>query len=375
MDTSRWTYNEGVRWILQWRKEGKEKMITMGNLRDRIVNNSLYQEEKRWVLETPYEIRDETLRDLMKAYGIAKKMRGQEFEMKLKKKKNKSNSFAIKPDDFNKNTIPFSGTWHANLDLKKDEIEWTNGKPEISKTIRVQYERLIDRWTINVPYEKETKGEKDGIGEVIALDPGIRCFMTGYDPEGNVIEFGKNEYKRFERLRGHIETYKKIIKDKKIKRTIRQMAKKRVYRLRTKIGNLSKDLRQKVSKFLFENYKTVILPVFAIKGMISNDKNLLPKTKKAMLDLSFNKFKNWMKDKVMEYQGSQLIITDEILTSKLCGFCGKLHWGLGSQKTFKCPNCKIVMDRDFNGARNILLKTAYNMSCSPSTAYSFAKKQ
>jgi putative transposase len=43
-------------------------------------------------------------------------------------------------------------------------------------------------------------------------------------------------------------------------------------------------------------------------------------------------------------------------TSKTCGCCGKINKSLGSKKTFACPNCKFTIDRDINGARNIMLK-------------------
>jgi len=37
---------------------------------------------------------------------------------------------------------------------------------------------------------------------------------------------------------------------------------------------------------------------------------------------------------------------------------GMLHKKLGGNKTFKCPHCNIVMGRDVNGARNVLLRYA-----------------
>ena len=43
-------------------------------------------------------------------------------------------------------------------------------------------------------------------------------------------------------------------------------------------------------------------------------------------------------------------------TSKTRGACGKLQHKLGSAKTFRCPPCQYVADRDFNAAMNILLR-------------------
>lgn len=50
-------------------------------------------------------------------------------------------------------------------------------------------------------------------------------------------------------------------------------------------------------------------------------------------------------------------IVDESYTSKTCGSCGMLHHSLAANKIFRCKNCKVIMDRDVNGARNILIKS------------------
>ena len=48
----------------------------------------------------------------------------------------------------------------------------------------------------------------------------------------------------------------------------------------------------------------------------------------------------------------------EEYTSKTCGCCGKINHKLGGSKVFRCEEFQVVMDRDGNGARNILLKNA-----------------
>jgi hypothetical protein len=41
-----------------------------------------------------------------------------------------------------------------------------------------------------------------------------------------------------------------------------------------------------------------------------------------------------------------------------CGLCGQQHQKLGGSKLYHCenPHCGIAMDRDVNGARNILMR-------------------
>jgi putative transposase len=51
-----------------------------------------------------------------------------------------------------------------------------------------------------------------------------------------------------------------------------------------------------------------------------------------------------------------VFIVDEHSTSVTCGQCGVKKEGLGGNKTFKCDHCGLVVDRDLNAARNILIK-------------------
>ena len=43
-----------------------------------------------------------------------------------------------------------------------------------------------------------------------------------------------------------------------------------------------------------------------------------------------------------------VIIVNEAYTTKTCRKCGKLNWGIGGKKIFKCPKseCGMVMDRN-----------------------------
>ena len=60
----------------------------------------------------------------------------------------------------------------------------------------------------------------------------------------------------------------------------------------------------------------------------------------------------WMCEK----NGSKLHIVTEEYTSKTCTGCGTIK-NIGGNKIYKCSKCGLDIDRDINGARNILLKT------------------
>jgi len=48
---------------------------------------------------------------------------------------------------------------------------------------------------------------------------------------------------------------------------------------------------------------------------------------------------------------------DEWITSKTFSKCGRKDENFGGSKIFNCKNCNLSLDRDYNGAKNILLKS------------------
>ena len=114
------------------------------------------------------------------------------------------------------------------------------------------------------------------------------------------------------------------------------------------------EMHWKSINFLIKNYDCILLPTFAISKMIKG-KRLGKITKRVMTMFRFYQFKLKLTYMCERYK-KQLIIVDESYTSKTCGCCGHLNTELGSSELFECPKCKIEMDRDVQGARNIFLK-------------------
>jgi len=128
-------------------------------------------------------------------------------------------------------------------------------------------------------------------------------------------------------------------------------------RIRKKIRNLVDEVHKKFTKWLVEGYHIILLPEFQTQKMVKRaNRRIGRKTARAMLGWSHYRFKQRLLNKTREYPWCKVISCDEHFTSRTCGNCGFLHQKLGSSKTFKCPKCKVEMDRDINAARNILLR-------------------
>ena len=51
-----------------------------------------------------------------------------------------------------------------------------------------------------------------------------------------------------------------------------------------------------------------------------------------------------------------VVLCNESDTSKTCPKCGHIHDKLGGNKKFRCPSCGYTAHRDWNGARNIMIR-------------------
>jgi len=127
----------------------------------------------------------------------------------------------------------------------------------------------------------------------------------------------------------------------------------------------------KTAIFLCSNYKRILLPEFKVQDIVKqfsiskvkkienpNERakmnKLYKRIKFVLLNLSHYKFRQHLSHKCDEY-GCQLEIVNEYNTSKCCTKCGFLSNNY-NRRHKHCPKCKYEINRDVNGARNILLK-------------------
>jgi putative transposase len=142
---------------------------------------------------------------------------------------------------------------------------------------------------------------------------------------------------------------------RKLKGKTKRNIKNRQFLLRTKIKNSIIDLHWKTAHFLCKNFETIIIPKFECKNMSSKKNRINSKITRKMLALSHGMFLEKLKFKCNEYKRN-LILTNESYTSKTCTNCGNIKNDLNGNKKYNCSKCNISIDRDMNGARNILIK-------------------
>ena len=280
-----------------------------------------------YIKSVPYQVKNRAVKDYKIAFSINKKIAkrlGKPFEMKFRSKKNPKQSCYIP-----KSAISSSGIYHTIAGkLKVKERQWF--KNEKICDCRLTFE--FGKWFLVIPKEVKTTPIDNQEG-VVAIDPGVRTFATYFSTEGYFGKLGKGSFERILRLN---------------------------LKIRFKIRNLIDELHWKVIKFLTSRFKVIIFPPFNVSEMVKKSKRKLSKkVVRSMSCFRFFEFKERLKFKCKE-NGITFIESSEAFTSRTNSFTGELIENLGSKEKFKFDN--ILVDRDINGARNILIRAMRDAS-------------
>jgi len=389
----RWTYNQCVAYYKELNEKYENKKdvpndekVNLSNFRLRFVNkDGIEKMKKGWTFQLNYDSRDGAVQDFIAAWKINEKM----YKEKLEKEENRlrETGLTIKQskEQAKKNISMFTMKFKSkkkklteslyirerHYNQKKGNLSWLkNIRTKSKHKVEIKYDTRIIKDSIGryyilmlKPLDK-LKEEPLIHKKVISLDPGVRSFMSGYDIDGKVVEFGNGDMRKiFRLLYGADKLQSKIYKKQENNKQRfqhnhkrRENMKKAFRKIQCKVRNLIKDAHHKISKYLVENYDVVLLPKFNVSGMIKRgERKLRKKTVRQMCTWSHYKFRQIIESKSKRY-GCFICPCDEYYTSKTCSQCGNINHKLKGEKEYNCKSCKSYFDRDFNGARNILIK-------------------
>ena len=208
------------------------------------------------------------------------------------------------------------------------------------------------RISLRIPVQAPTR-ERALLRRVIALDPGVCTFMTGYDLHGLGIFWGEEDRKRlmryayeYDRLLGEIE------EDSSTSGKLQAL-----HKLRCRARNVVKETHRKLAKFLCTNYDIILCPILGVARMVARDeegkRSLRKETVREMLSWRHHEFRLFLKQHARQYPGVTVIFVGESHTSKTCGPCGDAN--SRPTREFQCKQCGFHSSRDLNGARYVML--------------------
>jgi len=179
----------------------------------------------------------------------------------------------------------------------------------------------------------------------IALDLGVKNFLV--DNRGKHIENPKILLKYEKKIkRVQKELSKKKIGSKNFEKTRKKLAK-----LYEKVTNIRTDFLHKNSSQIICENQVIICEDLRVKNLVRNHH-----LAKRILDVSWSKFVEMLEYKSVWYSRVFLKVSSNFPSSQICSSCGYKNITVKDLKvrTWQCPECGAVHDRDKNAARNIL---------------------
>lgn len=297
-----------------------------------------------WAKFVPFQIKSIALKDACLAVKAAKKRfkkDGQIRKCKFRSRKDTKQSIFVP-----KSAIKDCGVYHSILGkcLLKEALPsgFSDGRLTLA----------YDEYYLVVSEEMQPV-KSDNQGRLVALDPGVRTFMTFFS-ENSFGWLGNDSNLYIQKLCFSVDRL--VSKISKASSQQKRRFKKAAGRLRCKIKNLVKELHHKTAKFLVDNFDVILLPTFETSQMVSKSgRKLRNKSVRQMLTLSHYEFKTFLKWKAWE-QSKTVIDCNEAYTSKTVSWTGEIVNNLGGARVIKSLYTGLRMNRDLNGARGIFLR-------------------
>jgi putative transposase len=308
------------------------------------IKGSILNNLPDWCKDTPYQIKSIAIKDACKAVSNAKlkyKKTGIFSRLNFKSRKDLKQSCYIP-----KSAVTEKGIYYTIL----GEIKFTETLPKKFGDCRLVL--AYGDYYLAVSIES-LQSQTENQGRVVALDPGIRTFLT-YFSESSFGWLGKDANIKIQKLCFKLDKLCSVIS--KSTGQLKRRFKKAANRIRAKIKNLVDELHKKTARFLVDNFDVILLPTFETSQMAKKGKRRIrAKSVRQMLTLSHYKFKQFINHKALEHNKVVLDV-NEAYTSKTVSWSGEIVKNLGGSKTIKSLSTGETMDRDLNGARGIFLR-------------------
>ena len=208
------------------------------------------------------------------------------------------------------------------------------------------------QYHLAVPHDEERPPQRENQARVVALDPGVRSFLTWYCAD-SVGKIGEGAFFRIQRLCERLDDLlsRAVKAPARSRRNMRRAAGK----MRITVENLISELHRKAAWFLVERFDVILLPTFETSEMVERGRRRIrTKTVRNLLSLAHYRFGMFLRHKAAEY-GVVVLSVNEAYTTRTVSWTGELLENIGGA-TVVVGRDGERMDRDYNGARGIYLR-------------------
>ncbi|MCB2291785.1 transposase, partial [Clostridium sp. CS001] len=131
----------------------------------------------------------------------------------------------------------------------------------------------------------------------------------------------------------------------------RKKARIKVAKIHEKIANQRNDFLHKISTKLINENQVIVIEDLKVSNMIKNHK-----LAKSIADVGWSEFRRMLEYKAKWYGREIMVAPSNYASSQLCSSCGNKSSQTKdlSCRTYICPVCGMIMDRDINASKNLL---------------------
>ena len=332
-DAARWCYNETVARLREPGSEANWKAI----------KTDIIHAAPERLQAAPYQVKSVAVRDACRAVSNAKKKHrktGQFCEVRFRSRKNPRQGCFVPAT-----AVSTRGAYHTIL----GDLHMAESIPDGHRDSRLTLHN--GQYNLVVPVKAQRRiGETQA--RVVALDPGIRSFLTWYS-EVDAGQLGRQDFGRIQRLCAHLDQL--VGRTAKASGRSRRNMRRAASRMRVRIGNLIDELHHQAARFLVDRFDLILLPTFETQEMVQRGKRRIrSKSVRSMLTYAHYRFQQFLLWKAWE-TGKQVLLVNEAYTSKTCSWSGEIIANLGGRREIVGTD-GVRLDRDINGARGIFLR-------------------
>ncbi|MGO5130696.1 RNA-guided endonuclease InsQ/TnpB family protein [Mitsuokella jalaludinii] len=376
--TSRWAYNyflarneEQYKTYLANGRKGK-KSISEGVIRKEI-NNHLKPTTHRWLKEVGSNVMKQAVKEADRA--MKKFLNGAAGRPKFKTKRRTTPRFYVNYESLTRQNGGFHGE-------KIGFVRTAEPLPKIPKGCHYSNPWISfdgKYWYIGFGYEVPDKLNVELTGDSIGIDLGVKelavCYAFGERKKTVFKNINKTkEVHRLEKklrreqrrqsrkFTANIDHYETVQRDEKKpgrrpvwKRPIRECRnierqRQRIALLHRRLKNIRENhIHQTTAAIVKTKPLRIVMEDLNVRGMMKNRY-----LAKEIASENFYEFRRQMEYKCEPY-GIQLVFADRFYpSSKTCSHCGHIKKDLKlNNRTYICPACGHVIDRDLNAAINL----------------------
>ena len=344
-DTARWCYNETVARLRRTGEAASWKAIKTG------IIHAVPERLKA----APYQVRSIAVRDACRAISEvrrrnrqlkAEKARGQHLEVDWHRANFRSRKAPRQGCFIPERAVTELGAYHTIL----GKLRMAETLPANHGDSRLTLHNGQYHLVVTMPAQRRVSETQ---ARVVALDPGIRSFLTWFS-ETDTGHIAPGAFGKIQRLCAHLDD---LLSRAQLE--TRRLAKRNKYRaasrMRTRIGNLIDELHHQAARWLVDHFDIILLPTFESSDMARRGaRKLRSKSVRSLLTYAHYRFQQFLVWKAWQ-SGKDVVLVNEAYTSKTCSWNGQIIPKLGGRRVVAGSD-GVRVNRDINGARGIFLR-------------------